>query len=83
MRRLCAAGATLPLLRKDFIDRRLPDLEARAAGADAILLIVAALEPTRAGRPAERRPRRWAWTALVEVHDEDEMARGARASAHA
>ena len=63
------AAVALPLLRKDFIVDSVPGLEARAVGADAVLLIVAALDARRARRPA--RPRRAALglDALVEVHD--------------
>ena len=64
----------LPVLRKDFVVDDYQLLEARAAGADAILLIVAALEQTTLVRLQSR-----AWdlglAALVEVHDDDELTR--------
>lgn len=64
----------LPLLRKDFLIDPLQIYEARLAGADAILLIVAAI-PSPA-RLAEMRhvAESLGLDALVEVHDEDELA---------
>jgi indole-3-glycerol phosphate synthase len=62
---------TLPILRKDFVTEAYEIGEARAAGADAVLLIAAALDGALLpGLIAETRRRGIA--ALVEVHDEGE-----------
>ncbi len=60
------------LLRKDFIFDPYQVLEARAFGADALLLIVMLLEPA-ALRDLLAQTRELGMEALVEVHDEDEM----------
>jgi indole-3-glycerol phosphate synthase len=61
-----------PLLRKDFIVDEWQIAESRLAGADAILLIVAALSPTDL-RNLISITRSYNMTPLVEVHDADEM----------
>jgi indole-3-glycerol phosphate synthase len=66
-------AVALPLLRKDFILDEVQVLEARALGADACLLIVAALERDRL-RTLMGAVRAFGMDALVEVHDEREMA---------
>jgi indole-3-glycerol phosphate synthase len=66
------ATVNIPVLRKDFVVDAYQIAEARAAGADAILLIVAALSrPDLAGLLAE--VRRWGMHALVETHDREEV----------
>lgn len=66
------AGAVgLPVLRKDFLLDPAQVWEARAAGADAVLLIVAALARNRLA-PMLETSAAAGLDALVEVHDEDE-----------
>lgn len=70
--RAVRARVRLPLLRKDFVVDEFQLLEARAAGADAVLLIVAALEPDLF-RLLHDRASELGLAALVEVHDRDEL----------
>ena len=69
----------IPVLRKDFIIDPYQLLEARAAGADAVLLIVAALSGRKLGELQER-ARELGLSALVEVHDEADL--GAALAVH-
>lgn len=64
---------TVPVLRKDFIIDPYQVYESRAFGADALLLIVSALDPERLKALLEL-THSLGMEALVEVHDEDEMA---------
>jgi indole-3-glycerol phosphate synthase len=72
--RAVRAAVDTPLLRKDFIVEEYQLLEARAAGADLALLIVAALDDDDLGRLHDR-ARELGLTVLVEVHDEPETER--------
>jgi indole-3-glycerol phosphate synthase len=74
------ARVDVPLLRKDFVVSSYQVWEARAHGADLVLLIVAALEQNALISLVER-TESLGMTALVEVHDEDELARALDAGA--
>jgi len=74
------AAVDIPVLRKDFMVGTYQLWEARAHGADAILLIVAALDqPTLVG--LRELAESLGMTALVEVHDEAEAERAVEAGA--
>jgi indole-3-glycerol phosphate synthase len=74
------AAVDLPLLRKDFIVSDYQLLEAKAAGADAVLLIVAALESAEL-EALHGRAQGLGLEALVEVHDATELSRAVDAGA--
>ncbi len=74
------ASVSLPVLRKDFILDEIQIAEAAAAGADAILLIVAALEQKQLIDLASAAAR-YQLEALVEVHTLEELERALDAGA--
>ncbi len=79
------AAVSVPVLRKDFLSTEFQLLEARASGADAVLLIVAALADADLSQLL-RQSRQLDLAALVEVHDERRSlrvrsTRGPRSSA--
>ncbi len=78
--RAVRAAVDTPLLRKDFVVTDYQLLEARAAGADLVLLIVAALDDRRL-RELHLSATALGLTVLVEAHDETEVARALDAGA--
>src|SRR5882757_5797791 len=74
------ASVSVPLLRKDFVVGSYQVHEARAHGADVVLLIVAALDQNTLTGLRER-VESLGMTALVEVHTEDEASRALDAGA--
>ncbi len=77
---LVQMGVQVPVLRKDFIFDPYQVWEARVAGADAVLLIVAVLSD-KLLRELLQLTRRLGMEALVEVHNEQELARAITAGA--
>ena len=71
------AACELPVLRKDFIIDPWQVVEARAMGADCILLIVSALEDGQM-QELEAQAHELGMAVLVEVHDADELERSLR-----
>jgi len=71
------AACPLPVLRKDFLIAPYQIIEARALGADAVLLIMAALTDAEATELAGLAAR-WELDVLVEVHDQPELERALR-----
>src|SRR6266566_6626440 len=67
-----AGAVPVPVLRKDFILDELQIMEARAAGASAVLLIARILEPDRMEALA-RAAQQWGLATLIEVHDAGEL----------
>ena len=78
--RAVRAAVDIPVLRKDFIVTSYQLLEAATAGADAVLLIAAALDDADLGA-LHARATGLGLGVLVEVHDADELDRAARAGA--
>jgi indole-3-glycerol phosphate synthase len=74
-------AVALPLLRKDFIFDEFQLYEAAAAGADALLLIVAALEDEQLARLVRLTEDVLRMDALVEVHTRAELSRAQRSGA--
>jgi len=72
--RAVRAAVNIPVLRKDFVSIDYQVLEARAAGADLVLLIVAALDDETLSRLFEL-INSLGMTALVEAHSASEVSR--------
>lgn len=71
----------LPVLRKDFILEDYQVFESAAAGADALLLIVAALDDATLARLLGLAEREHGMDTLVEVHTAEELSRASDAGA--
>ncbi len=72
-------ATALPVLRKDFMIDPWQVAESRALGADCILIIMAMVSDDEA-RALEAAAKEWGMSALIEVHDEAELARASALS---
>lgn len=76
------AAVPLPVMRKDFILDEIQIAQAKACGADCVLLIAAALD-IRKLKELSACARRWGIDTLIEVHTEPELKRAVGAGAGA